>query len=98
MWELPVNSLKQGPFLAELDVFVEGDPLPALKEPRNAGDRRPLVVALIDAPATAHLVRDGDRLRLEIPAASLPCRLKLALSREVKEPALQSFAGLTPSE
>jgi len=94
MWEVPVNSLKQGPFLAETDLFVEGDALPALKEPHSSGDRRPLVVALVDAPAAARLVRDGTQLKLEVPAASLPCKVKLALSREVTEPALRSFSGI----
>jgi hypothetical protein len=94
LFEVPVNSLQQGPVLAELDVFAEGDELPALKEPHTARDRRPLVVALADAPAAAHLELDGAQLKLEVPAACLPCRLKLALSREVAEPALESFAGL----
>jgi 3-keto-disaccharide hydrolase/uncharacterized protein DUF6797 len=94
LWELPVNSLQQGPFLAETDVFVEGDELPAPKEPHTARDRRPLIVALVDAPPAAHLRLEGTQLELEVPAASLPCKVKLALSREAGEPTLRAFAGI----
>ena len=94
LWELPANHAKQGMFLAEIDLFIAGDALPALKEPHGQGDRRPLAVALTDAPAGARLVRDGDRLRCEVPAANLPCRMKLALTREASGPGIAAFASL----
>lgn len=92
--ELPDNRHDQGTFLAELDLFVAGETLPALKEPHARGDRRPLTVAIVDGPAAAHLVRDGERLRLEVPAAALPCSLKLALTREAIDATAKSFASL----
>lgn len=94
LYEVPVDSLQQGPFLAEIDAFVEGDALPALKEPHTARDRRPLIVALVDAPPAAKLRLDGAELELEVPAASLPCKVKLALSREANEPTLHAFSAI----
>ncbi len=96
LFELPRNHVDQGTFLAEVDLFVAGDPLPALKEPHARGDRRPLTVALVDGPKSARLVREGDQLRLDVPAAALPCSLKVALTREATAPTLRTFAGLAP--
>lgn len=82
VWELPVNAVQQGCFLAEIDLFVAGDALPALKEPHGTGDRRPLLVALTEAPPGTRLVAEGERLRCVIPAGTGLRRLKLALTRE----------------
>lgn len=87
LFVLPANAHEQGTFLAEVDLFRAGDPLPLLKEPRGAGERRPLLVALTEAPAGTRLVAEGERLRCVVPAGGGTRRFKLALTREAVAPA-----------
>jgi hypothetical protein len=67
---LPANAHRQGSFLAEIDLLRAGDPLPALKEPRASGERRPLLAALTEAPAGTKLVAEGERLRCVVAAGA----------------------------
>lgn len=96
LFEVPVNSLQQGPFLGEIDLFVEGDPLPPLREPRAGGDRRPLAVGVVPGEHGAVLERRAERVLLRLPPATAKRRVKIALTREAEAPDAATFAALRP--